>query len=340
MVPSPLAGRVREGLTSKARSLKPTYLMFSLPFFDKLASAQTILLAGAGGGFDFFCGLPLYEMLRREGKTVYLANLSFSDIAGARGRFLAPGTLEVTADTLGNENYFPELHFCRWMRGRGEEVSVYAFERMSAFTLSKAYEALCEELRPDAIVLVDGGTDSLMRGDEFGLGTPIEDVASIVAVSNQNVARKMLISVGFGVDAYHGVCHAHFLEAVADLIQKGAYLGNWSLLAGTPEIEFYRAACQWVFAKMPRHPSIVSSSILAAVDGHFGDYHSTARTNNSQLFINPLMALVWCFELDPIAKRLIYPDALKQAETIPEMVAVLHEFRDKIQPKPFQSLPM
>ncbi|HEX8463365.1 MAG TPA: DUF1152 domain-containing protein [Abditibacterium sp.] len=314
--------------------------MFSLPFFDRLASAQTILLAGAGGGYDFFCGLPLYDLLRRNGKTVHLANLSFSDVRGAQGRFLGPGLLEVTADTLGNEDYFPELHFCRCMRGRGEEIPVYTFERMSVPALTEAYRTLCDHLRPDVIVLVDGGTDSLMRGDEFGLGTPIEDVASIVAVSEQNVAQKMLISVGFGVDAYHGVCHAQWLEAVADLTQKGAYLGCFSLTRGSAEIEFYRAACEFVFRKMPRHTSIVSSSILAAVEGHFGDYHSTARTSNSELFINPLMSLVWCFELDAIAARLLYPPALKEARTIPEMVTVLHDFRDNLKIKPFQALPM
>ncbi len=38
----------------------------------------------------------------------------------------------------------------------------------------EVYEALAKELQMDAIVLVDGGTDSLMQGDEEGLGTPME----------------------------------------------------------------------------------------------------------------------------------------------------------------------
>ena len=33
------------------------------------------------------------------------------------------------------------------------------------------------------MVLVDGGTDSLMRGDEVGSGTPEEDTASLAAVN-------------------------------------------------------------------------------------------------------------------------------------------------------------
>jgi hypothetical protein len=314
--------------------------MFSLPFFEKLESAQTVLLAGAGGGFDFFCGLPLYEMLRRAGKTVYLANLSFSDIMGAQGKMHSPTLLEVTADTLGNERYFPELHFCRWMRGRGEEVSVYAFEVEGVVPLRENYEILVEKLKPDAIVLVDGGTDSLMRGDESGLGTPVEDVASIMAAAAQDVPLKMLACVGFGVDAFHGVCHAHFLEAVSELMQKDAYLGCWSLLNETPEVRFYRDACEFVFRKMPNHPSIVSASILAALEGNFGDYHTTSRTQGAQLFINPLMALVWCFELESVAKRLLYPPEMAQTYSAHDVRGVIERFRYDIAKKPFVNLPM
>jgi hypothetical protein len=311
-----------------------------LPFFERLENAQTVLLAGAGGGFDFFCGLPLYHALKAAGKTVYLANLSFSDIEGAQGKMLAPDVMEVTADTLGNELYFPELHFCRWMRGRGEEVSVFAFPKTGIVQLTHAYKAVCDHLQPDALVLVDGGTDSLMRGDETGLGTPVEDVSSILAAVVQNVPVKMLMCVGFGVDAFHGVCHAQYLEAVADLIAQGAYLGTWSLMREMPEVLFYQEASEFVFRKMPHHPSIVSSSILSALEGHFGDYHVTARTQSSKLFINPLMALVWCFELEAVAGRLLYPPELADTESVREVLFLIRRFRDSIFPKPFEPLPM
>ena len=38
--------------------------MLRLPFFDELELAENILIAGAGGGYDIFCGLPLYFGLR------------------------------------------------------------------------------------------------------------------------------------------------------------------------------------------------------------------------------------------------------------------------------------
>ena len=52
--------------------------MLKLPFFTELEAAKNILIAGAGGGYDIFSGLPLYFGLQAAGKKVHLANLSFS----------------------------------------------------------------------------------------------------------------------------------------------------------------------------------------------------------------------------------------------------------------------
>jgi hypothetical protein len=174
---------------------------------------------------------------------------------------------------------------------------------MGVQPLYASYKALVDALRVDAVVLIDGGTDSLMRGDEAGLGTPQEDVVSIAAVDLLDVPTKLLICLGFGIDAYHGVCHAQFLEAVAALIQEEGFLGAWSLTAGMPEVALYREATEAVFRVMGQHTSIVQSSILSALEGRFGDYHATRRTAGSSLFINPLMSLYWCFWLDPVARR-------------------------------------
>lgn len=314
--------------------------MLRLPFLTEIDKAQNILIAGAGGGFDIFCGLPLYFALKKAGKNVHLANLSFSDIAGARGRFITPSLLEVTADTLGEERYFPELHLSRWFRGRGEEVSIYSFEKTGVKPMREGYQLLVEQLKLDTIILIDGGTDSLMRGDEAGLGTPVEDIASILAVDETEVLNKFLVCIGFGVDAFHGVCHAHFLEAVGDITRQNGFLGMWNLTRDMPEVQLYREASDQVFRKMPHHPSIVSSSILSAIEGHFGDYHATHRTQNNKLFINALMTLVWCFQLKPVAKRVLYPAKLRQTETVPEIQHIIEQYRFSHKKKPYEDLPV
>jgi hypothetical protein len=47
--------------------------LLKLPFFAEIQDARTILVAGAGGGFDIFCGLPLYFGLQAAGRQVYLS---------------------------------------------------------------------------------------------------------------------------------------------------------------------------------------------------------------------------------------------------------------------------
>jgi hypothetical protein len=39
-----------------------------IPFFSELEGANNILIAGAGGGFDVFCGLPLYFAAKSAGR--------------------------------------------------------------------------------------------------------------------------------------------------------------------------------------------------------------------------------------------------------------------------------
>jgi len=46
--------------------------------FSRLKQHDRILIAGAGGGFDVYAALPLATALRRIGKQVFLANLTFT----------------------------------------------------------------------------------------------------------------------------------------------------------------------------------------------------------------------------------------------------------------------
>jgi hypothetical protein len=300
----------------------------NLPFFDELRSAQRILIAGAGGGFDVFCGLPLYFSLTNAGKTVHLANLSFTDLGSCDGGRPVPSLVRVLPDTRGSRVYFPEVHLAAWLSKRFGETPVYAIEHSGARPVRAAYQWLVEALAIDALVLVDGGTDSLMRGDEAGLGTPQEDMASLSAgYAVGGVERKFLVCLGFGIDTFHGICHAHFLENVAALIQEGGYLGTWSLLRDREEFQLYQEAIQFVSARMPWHESIVNTSILSAVNGRFGNAHTTRRTEGSELFINPLMALHWAFRLDAVVHRNLYLASIGETTSFQELTLAIAAFR-------------
>ena len=311
-----------------------------LPFFNELEKAQNILIAGAGGGFDVFCGLPLYFWLKKAGKTVHLANLSAGALGFCDAENPTPALWRVTARTAATK-YFPEMHLSAWLTERYGETPIFAIAPSGARPVSAAYEWLARTLQPDAIVLVDGGTDSLMRGDEAGLATPEGDAVSLLAVhALSGIPKKLLVCLGFGVDTHHGICHAHFLENVAALSRDDAYLGAWSLLHDSEEFRLYRDACEFAFARLPQQPSIVNTSIIAAVAGSFGDIHPTKRTEGSKLFINPLMGLFWSFRLENVARRNLYLDQIRDTDTAEEVALAIEKFRDSLPAiRPWTTIP-
>ena len=205
--------------------------------------------------------------------------------------------------------------------------------------LRAAYAWLVASLGLDAIVLVDGGSDILMRGDEAGLGTPEEDMTSLAAVSRLDGPETFVASLGFGVDAFHGVCHAHVLENIAALERAGGYLGAFSVTAAMPEGQAYLAAVAHAQKLTARRPSIVNGSIAAAIEGRFGDVQFTPRTAASKLFINPLMAVYFAFELGAVASQSLYLPLLENTETIWEVSAVIEHFRAELK-KPRGRVPI
>ncbi len=299
-----------------------------IPFFDQIEESKTVLLAGAGGGFDIFSGLPIYFWLKSQGKTVHLANLSFTELDCCAGERPGPALMRVTPDASGLVSYFPELYLSQWLSDRYGETPVYAIERVGAKPIGDAYSWMAETLKPDTLILVDGGVDSLMRGDEAGLGTPQEDMASLSAgYSVTGIENKFLVAIGFGVDTHHGVSHGQFLENVAALSEAGGYLGAWSLMAGSEEFSLYTEAIDFVVRRMPQRPSIVNASIISAVNGWFGDRHATKRTEGTTLFINPLMGLYWSFALEKVAKRNLYLNHIRQTETFADLALSIEAFR-------------
>ena len=161
------------------------------------------------------------------------------------------------------------------------------------------------------------------------MGTPMEDQTSITAVGSlDNVATKLLLCVGFGVDSFHGVSHGLFLENVAFLERKGAYLGTFSIPQGSTEGALYMEGYRAVAEQM--QPSIVCSSITDAMQGHFGNYHSTKRTGNSTLFINPLMALCWCFQLEAVVQSIPYSEQLLNTLTCFEVDSIINKHHGQL----------
>ncbi|MER6631360.1 DUF1152 domain-containing protein [Streptomyces sp. NPDC000987] len=292
-----------------------------------------MLVAGAGGGFDVYAGLPLALALRSAGKEVHLASLSFADLYGLDGDvWLDVDVAAVGPDTEARGDYFPERTLARWLARQELPTTVHAFPRVGVRPLRAAYRTLIEHLGGvDAIVLVDGGTDILMRGDEHGLGTPEEDMASLAAVNGlEEVPDRLVACLGFGVDSYHGVSHALVLENLAALERDGAFLGVFSLPSGSREGALYLDAVAHAQLSTPEYPSIVNGSVAAAVRGEFGDVRFTERTKGSELFVNPLMSAYFCVDAAGLARRNLYLDRLEDTTLMRQISSVIEEFRARL----------
>lgn len=305
--------------------------------FQLLSTAKTVLICGCGGGYDVTSGLPLYFALKAQGKQVLLANLTFTAIQSRipdKNDFYCDMCVKVTHDMtpkLSGSTYFPEYYLSRWLWEKFEEpVPVYTFVRETGVAqLSKAYSKICSEHKVDAIVLVDGGTDSVMFGTEQSMGTPVEDQTSIMAVHMvKGVPTKLLAAVGFGVDSFHGVSHGLFLENVSTMEREGGYLGCFSIPRQSVEGRLYLEGYHAISSHM--QPSIVCASITDGMLGHFGNHHSTPRTGKSKLFINPLMPIYWTFTLEKLVSQIPYSSDLCETKSADGVMRVIFKHHDKI----------
>jgi hypothetical protein len=302
-------------------------MQLNLPIFDRLAGCRNILIAGMGGGFDVFSGLPIYFALQERGQRAHLANLTFSlteSVQGstrlsptlvgvsaaqpaplplaAIGSWLADPQAAQAAAHVGPALYFPEYYLSQWFQQRGEDVTIWCFDKTGVRPLLESYRRLIEHLAIDGIVLIDGGVDSLVCGDESEAGTYVEDSISLAALAMlDDVPVRILGCVGLGAE--QDIAYAHILENIATLAASGDFLGACSLVRQMPAYQAYESAVLFVQGQPLQDPSVISSSIISAVRGQHGDYHLTSRTHGSTLWISPLMALYWFFELPAVAAR-------------------------------------
>jgi len=82
-------------------------------------------------------------------------------------------------------------------------------------------------------------------------------------------------------------------------------------------------------------------AILAALDGEYGDHHPTKRTLGSELWINPLMSLLWSFQVEAIARRCQYLDEVKTTTDLSEIAQIIRSHRQRLgRVRPWKDIPV
>jgi hypothetical protein len=293
----------------KHKSNYPIIMRLNLPHIEEISNCQNLLIAGAGGGFDIFCGLPIYWELTQQKQTIHLANLSFSNAAfyplDNFSNFIRLSDTLVGV-TVNNEElpiYFPEFHLVKWFWEKYEQkITIWCFKRKGFQSLFRDYQILVKYLSIDGILLIDGGVDTLICGNEKEMGTFVEDSLSIAAVSLlKDIPVKLLACTGFGAErqiSYHQI-----LENIAYFSKLNGFLGSCSLVKNMQCYQNYQEAVLYVQSIKGQDSSVINSSIISAVQGNYGNYHLTKKTEGSILSISPLMTIYWFFQLEIIAKH-------------------------------------
>lgn len=316
-------------------------MQLNLPIIERLNGCETILIAGMGGGYDVFSGLPLYFELEKQGFDVHLASLSFSDIGGLNdGEQLTDTLVGVSGEVEGIFDYFPEYYLAQWfVDTRNEFVTIWCFEKTGARPLIQNYRRLVDHLDIDAIILVDGGVDSLMRGDEPQPGTLFEDTLSLLAVQDLRKVRVRLTAcVGLGVE--HEIGYAHLFENIAHLVKIGAFYGSCSLTHDMKSFRDYENAALFAFDQQPDYPSVICASVISAVRGEYGDFHLIKRTRSSTLNISPLMSMYWFFDAVKVAKQNLLIPHMRLSSTVDEAWTLMRQARDQLSERPTPAYPL
>lgn len=249
---------------------------------------KTILITGCGGGFDFTHSLLLIPTIIEFGKHFVIISNSFTqidlmtdypEVYRSKKHKKCVGRLITPKDT-DFHGYFPEIHFSNFLRqkyGDNHDNFVYGMNANEGdhSTNIEFYSDIIKKHSIDMIITIDGGSDSLMRGDEFGIATIYEDWLSLVTISDltdqfrSQILHTDLLTVGIGVDRFHGASDASSLRAIAEITRMGGFLGNCSIMPESDGLQIYSDFIMYHNSKS-NTSSIIQSMVLASAVGQFG----------------------------------------------------------------------
>jgi len=301
-------------------------LNIPMPVAVNLKKAKNVLILGMGGGYDVFAGIPLYFTLQKMGINVHLGNYThtpwdtMSDFTETIP--MTSTCVGVTGNIKSASANFPEMYLSGWFKDTKElDVNVWTFKRDNTIAeYTNSLNILVKHLDLGAILLVDGGVDSIMVGDEDGSGTMMEDTISLAAVRDVDVPIKMLSCVGFGTEVEENLSHFLALENIALMNRQGAFYGTCSLVSYMETFKEYKEACLHAFNQNGHRKSHVQTRVIPAAEGMFGDFHMYPEEKSADVFISPLMSMYWFFNAEAAIHNNKVIPFIEEEETFFDMV--------------------
>jgi hypothetical protein len=263
-----------------------------------LRSARRALVLGIGGGGDIVGAIPTARFLEQFGIACTLGGLSWerfvhdpqpgsrtlSEVVNVRPLaptvWLANGETRTTTGVRFAETEIAALY--------GTETLLVDVSQGAPGVVA-GLRAAARALDADLLVGIDVGGDSLARGDEPGLRSPVADAIMLAAFDTLAAERPCLWGViGYGSDAE--LTPREIDRALAEVARHGGLLGAWGL---TPAVA---AELQRVVQHARTEASAV---LLEAFAGALGE--RWIRDGTRRLELSPVCTVT--FYVDP---RVLY----------------------------------
>lgn len=281
----------------------------SLPIEHILKTKQNILYLGVGGGYDILGAVPMVYLAR---KPCVLANYN----ARLKSLRCYPG--EADPQT------YVEDRIQRWVNDRlMMACPSYALPKCGVKAMTQHLQSIVDKHGIEAIILIDGGVDSLMTGDEEGSGTWLDDAVTMIAANEMPVSVKVLTCLGFGTETEEGLCHHHVLRNIAEITAANGFYGACTL----PYQDMYQEACEYVWEN--NRKSHIHTKVISALHGRFGTDNMYEGVDaqviggeEQETYISPLMSLYWFFSLEKVVRRNRLLSRLKQTNTSTDVMMV------------------
>jgi hypothetical protein len=311
--------------------------MNQVPGLERLFRAHRPLLMGAGGGYDILGAVPLYAELQGRGVSADFASLSFSSLEALQGAVRDPEAeclYRVGPESATQDQYCPEAWLARWLsEAKADRPCVWGFRKVGVRPLRAALQVLTQRLGTDLLVLIDGGIDLTLRGDETSIGTPSEDLATLAAVAGLDLPA-LAMCIGFGAELREGIPHAQVLERFAHLQAAGACLGAVGLHPSSVAGSAYLDALGFVRRHQARQRGThIHDVVAASMQGRFGG-------GSPDVWVSPLASLCWFFDVAGLASSHLFLSQLNETDTMWEVTSVIRGCRTALAIRPRTAIPI
>lgn len=225
--------------------------MLNLPIVinQQLSTANNVLLLGLGNN-DILSGLPIYYNLIKEGKKVHLANITNTELRSLNEHtdpiILDTNVLGVTSTIKFPSSNFVEGYLSQFFKASlNQDVIVWMLNKMSVQETKVALTRLMTHLNIDCIMLIDGGVDSMMQGNEGREALTNKFVTTTTTLAAVQQIEELQGKV-FSVCVNNTTIESSFInDNLSNLALQGGFLGGCFIMNFMVSYKFMKGAYQY-----------------------------------------------------------------------------------------------